>query len=145
MSRLRGFDLLLPSADPLLLNAKLGVPEDKLFPYQPSLAIGIMGVGTKTSTATTLGTDYNLLYAQVQHTILGGYVSAGGYYGLQDKLYGASVLVLEDSLRQRATFCAGDSFLSSVTSKSICTYQTLASLLTWMSSLLARPTATTAR
>jgi len=98
-----GFDLLLPSSDPLLLNAKLGVPEDKLFPYQPSLAIGIMGVGTKTSTATTLGTDYNLLYAQVQHTILGGYVSAGGYYGLQDKLYNAG----DGSGNNRAGFMGG--------------------------------------
>jgi hypothetical protein len=87
-----GFDLLLPSTDPLLLNAKLGVPEDKLFAFQPSLAVGIMGVGTKQSTGSTLGTDYNMLYAQVQHSIpgVGGYVSVGGYYGLQDKLYQAS-------------------------------------------------------
>ena len=88
-----GFDLLLPSPDPFVLNAKLGVPEDKLFPYQPSFALGIMGVGTKRSTsATNLGTDYNMLYAQVQHSIpgLGGYVSAGGYYSLQDKLFQAS-------------------------------------------------------
>ena len=84
-----GFDLLLPSSDPFLFNAKLGVPEDKLFPFQPSFAVGIQGVGTKQSTATTLGTDYNMLYAQLQHTIpsVGGYVSVGGYYGLQDKLY----------------------------------------------------------
>ena len=87
-----GFDLLLPSTDPLLLNAKLGVPEDKIFPYQPSLAFGIFGVGTKTSTATALGTDYNMLYAQAQHSIpvVGGYVSVGGYYALQDKLFQAS-------------------------------------------------------
>lgn len=100
-----GFDLLLPSTDPLLLNAKLGVPEDKLFPFQPSLAVGIMGVGTKTSTATTLGTDYNMLYAQVQHTlpVVGGYVSAGGYYALQDKLFQAS----DGSGTNRAGFMGG--------------------------------------
>jgi hypothetical protein len=87
-----GFDLLLPGSDPFLFNAKLGFPEDKLFPYQPSFAVGIQGVGTKQSTQTTLGTDYNMLYAQLQHTIpvVGGYVSVGGYYGLQDKLYQAS-------------------------------------------------------
>ena len=88
-----GFDLLLPSPDPLLLNAKLGVPEDKLFAFQPSLAVGIFGLGTKKSTsATNLGTDYNMLYAQVQHSIpgVGGYVSAGAYYALQDKLFAAS-------------------------------------------------------
>src|SRR6476646_7812932 len=59
-----GFDLLLPSNDPALFNAKLGVPEDKLFSFQPSLAVGIFGVGTKKSTATALGTDYDILYAQ---------------------------------------------------------------------------------
>src|SRR5205814_9934666 len=64
-----GFDLLLPGGDPLLLNAKLGVPEDKLFAFQPSLAFGIFGIGTKTTTATPVGTDYNMLYAQMQHTI----------------------------------------------------------------------------
>jgi hypothetical protein len=87
-----GFDMLLPASDPLLLNAKLGVPEDKLFAWQPSLAFGIFGVGTKKSTDTTLGTDYNMLYAQAQHSIpqVGGYVSVGGYYALQDKLFQAS-------------------------------------------------------
>jgi hypothetical protein len=87
-----GFDLLLPSSDPLLLNAKLGVPEDKLFAFQPSLAFGIYGVGTKQSTDTALGTDYNVLYAQVQHSIpgIGGFLSVGGYYALQDKLFQAS-------------------------------------------------------
>jgi len=100
-----GFDVLLPSSDPFLFNAKLGVPEDKLFQFQPSLAVGIMGVGTKQSTATTLGTDYNMLYAQLQHTIpgVGGYVSAGGYYGLQDKLYQAS----DGSGTNRAGFMGG--------------------------------------
>ena len=100
-----GFDLMLPSPDPLLLNAKLGVPEDKLFPYQPSLAIGIFGVGTKTSTATALGTDYNIVYAQAQHSIpaIGGYVSVGGYYALQDKLFQAS----DGSGTNRAGFMGG--------------------------------------
>src|SRR3954462_12280640 len=87
-----GFDMLLPQSDPLVLNAKLGVPEDKLFAWQPSLAFGIFGVGTKKSTDTTLGTDYNMLYAQAQHSIpqVGGYVSVGGYDALQDKLFQAS-------------------------------------------------------
>jgi hypothetical protein len=100
-----GFDLLLPSSDPFLFNAKLGVPEDKLFPFQPSFAVGIQGVGTKKSTDTELGTDYNMLYAQIQHTIpaVGGYVSVGGYYGLQEKLYQAS----DGSGTNRAGFIGG--------------------------------------
>jgi len=100
-----GFDLALPSSDPFLFNAKLGVPEDKLFPFQPSLAVGIMGVGTKKSTATTLGTDFNILYGQVQHTIpvVGGYVSVGGYYALTEELFQAS----DGSGTQRAGFMGG--------------------------------------
>jgi hypothetical protein len=101
-----GFDLLLPSQDPLLFNAKLGVPEDKLFPYQPSLAVGVFGLGTKKSKdMTNLGTDYNMLYAQVQHSIpvVGGYVSVGGYYSLQEKLFQAS----DGSGTQRAGFMGG--------------------------------------
>jgi hypothetical protein len=100
-----GFDLLLPGGDPLLLNAKLGVPEDRLFAFQPSLAVGIFGVGTKTTTATTVGTDYNMLYAQMQHTIpaVGGYLSVGGYYALQDRLFQAS----DGSGTQRAGFMGG--------------------------------------
>src|SRR3954470_1991029 len=87
-----GFDMLLPQSDPLVLNAKLGVPEDKLFAWQPSLAFGIFGAGTKKSTDSTLGTDYNILYAQAQHSIpqVGGYVSVGGYYALQEKLFQSS-------------------------------------------------------
>jgi len=100
-----GFDLLLPSTDPLLFNAKLGVPEDKLFAWQPSLAVGIYGVGTKQSTAASPGTDFNILYAQVQHSIpgVGGFVSVGGYYGLQDLLLQAS----DGSGTQRAGFIGG--------------------------------------
>jgi hypothetical protein len=99
-----GFDLLLPGSDPFLFNAKLGVPEDKLFAWQPSLAFGILGVGTKKSTDTTLGTDYNILYAQAQHSIpqMGGYVSVGGYYALQEKLFHGS-----DASTQRSGFMGG--------------------------------------
>ncbi len=100
-----GFDLLLPSTDPLLLNAKLGVPEDKLFSFQPSLAVGIFGVGTKKTTDTALGTDYDIVYAQAQHSIpvVGGFVSVGGYYALQDKLFQAS----DGSGTNRAGFMGG--------------------------------------
>jgi len=100
-----GFDLLLPGTDPLLLNAKLGVPEDRLFAFQPSLAVGVFGAGTKRSTLATAGTDYNILYGQMQHTIptVGGYVSVGGYYALQDRLFQAS----DGSGTQRAGFMGG--------------------------------------
>jgi hypothetical protein len=98
-----GFDLLLPADNPLLLNAKLGIPEDKLLKWMPSFAIGIMGVGTKGTTATQLGTDYDMLYAQAQHSLpFGGFVSVGGYYGLTPRLYTSSA-----GDEQRAGFIGG--------------------------------------
>jgi hypothetical protein len=73
-----GFDLLLPSEDPFLFNAKLGTPEDTFFPGSPSLALGIFGVGTKGD-----ATNYNILSADIQKNLpWGGYVSVGGYYGV---------------------------------------------------------------
>jgi hypothetical protein len=72
-----GFDLLLPTEAPLLLNAKLGTPEGTFFRGSPSLAAGIFGVGTKRGV-----TDFDALYAQAQKRLpWGGYVSAGAYTG----------------------------------------------------------------
>ncbi len=72
-----GFDLLLPSEHPLLLNAKLGTPEGTLFSGSPSLAVGIFGVGTSTGSTT-----YDIVYGQAQKSLpWGGYVSLGGYWG----------------------------------------------------------------
>jgi hypothetical protein len=72
-----GFDLLLPSEDPALFNAKLGTPEGTFFAGSPSLAVGIFGVGTKSD-----ATDYDIVYGQIQKNLpWGGYVSVGGYYG----------------------------------------------------------------
>src|SRR3954463_6792029 len=83
-----GFDMLLPASDPLLLNAKLGVPEDKLFAWQPSLAFGIFGAGTKKSTDTTLGTDYNILYARAHPPTprVGVSLWGGGYSAPRENL-----------------------------------------------------------
>ncbi len=96
-----GFDLLLPSPHPLLLNAKLGVPEGLFFERSPSLAVGAFGIGTKPSTAGAPGTDFDVLYAQVQETLpWGGYVSVGGYRGA-----GARILWLgSDGEERRSGF-----------------------------------------
>ncbi|HKA87673.1 MAG TPA: hypothetical protein VKE22_08415 [Haliangiales bacterium] len=73
-----GFDLLLPSEDPFLFNAKLGTPEDIFFPGSPSLSLGIFGVGTKGD-----ATNYDILHAMVQKNLpWGGYVAAGAYYAV---------------------------------------------------------------
>jgi hypothetical protein len=82
-----GFDLLLPSQDPFLFNAKAGIPEGVFFDGSPSLAAGIFGVGTKKSTDTQPGTDFDILYGQIQKNLpWGGYLSAGGYYGAGSKI-----------------------------------------------------------
>ncbi len=82
-----GFDAMLPTREPFLFNAKLGTPEDTFFKGSPSLAAGIYGIGTKMSTSTAAGTDFNILYGQVQKTLpWGGYLSGGGYYGAGSKI-----------------------------------------------------------
>jgi hypothetical protein len=82
-----GFDLFLPSPDPLQLNAKLGAPEGAFFPGSPSLAAGIYGVGTKESSEGTAGTDFNIVYAMAQKNLpWGGYLAAGGYYGAGSRI-----------------------------------------------------------
>jgi hypothetical protein len=82
-----GFDLVVPSSDPLYLNAKLGTPEDTFFSGSPSLAVGIFAVGTKGDS-----TDYDALSALVQKNLpWGGYVAVGGYYGVgSDKVWTSS-------------------------------------------------------
>jgi hypothetical protein len=73
-----GFDLLLPSQDPLFLNAKLCTPESSLFKGSPALSAGIYNLGFKKGV-----TDYNVLHLMAQKAIHGGgYVAAGLYHGL---------------------------------------------------------------
>ena len=79
-----GFDLLLPSQDPLFFNAKLCTPEGTLFGGAPAIAGGIYNVGTKSGS-----TNYNVLYLTLQKNLpkVGGYVAAGIYHGLSDTLF----------------------------------------------------------
>ena len=78
-----GFDLLLPSQDPLFLNAKLCTPESSLFNGSPAISGGIYSVGTKNDV-----TDYNVLHLMVQKSMpIGGYVAAGIYHGLSKPLF----------------------------------------------------------
>ncbi|MFL5300340.1 MAG: hypothetical protein ACJ79R_08355 [Anaeromyxobacteraceae bacterium] len=93
-----GFDLALPTNDPFLFNAKVGTVEDKLFAWQPSLAVGVFGVGTKSDV-----TNYDIVYAQAQHSLpWGGFVSVGGYYGA-----GSEVLFTGSNGVERAGFMGG--------------------------------------
>ncbi|HKE96287.1 MAG TPA: hypothetical protein VKB34_18400 [Povalibacter sp.] len=77
-----GFDLLLPSEDPLFLNAKLCTPESSLFKNSPAIGGGIYNVGTKSDV-----TDFNVLYLVVQKSLpVGGYVAGGVYHALNEFL-----------------------------------------------------------
>jgi hypothetical protein len=85
-----GFDLFYPSVDangpidvPLVLNAKVGAPEDVYFKGQPAWSFGIYGVGLEADY-----NDQNVLYANVGKTVPHiGAVSIGGYYGLNEDLF----------------------------------------------------------
>ena len=80
-----GYDLLLPSTDPVFffLNAKLCTPESSLFKGSPAISFGIYNLGFDKNI-----TDYNVVHLMVQKTLpIGGYVSAGFYHGANDVLF----------------------------------------------------------
>lgn len=72
-----GIDLLEPSDNPVLFNAKIGAPEGALFAGAPALQLGIINAGTKKDV-----TDYDIVYGVIGKTIPGvGRLSAGPYVG----------------------------------------------------------------
>ena len=85
-----GIDIMEPSTDPIMFNAKLGTPEGSLFEGSPALNIGIFNVGTDTKDAATDGdgrTDYNIIDLIVGKTLPAnlGRLHIGVYSG-NDKL-----------------------------------------------------------
>lgn len=74
---------------PLYFNAKLGVPEDAFFKFQPAIAVGSFDLGTKTSGAIL--TNNNVTYGLIAKNIWKiGRISAGYYQGNDNLLYNAS-------------------------------------------------------
>jgi hypothetical protein len=74
---------------PIYLNAKLGVPEDAFFKYQPAIAVGSFDLGT--SYAVGLQTNYNITYGLIAKNIWKlGRISAGYYQGNDNLLPNAS-------------------------------------------------------
>lgn len=55
-----GFDLLLPSQDPLFLNVKLCTPEAALFKGSPGISFGIYNAGFKKDVTDYFFLDKNL-------------------------------------------------------------------------------------
>ena len=63
---------------PILFNAKLGIPEDSLFAFQPAIAVGLYDFGVKKDVW-----DYNVTYGLLAKNIWKlGRFSFGGYKGL---------------------------------------------------------------
>ena len=85
-----GFDLLYPSIAgsdaidlPLVLNGKVGAPEDTYFKGQPGWSVGISGAGLKKGF-----NDQNVLSAMIGKTFARvGTTSVGGYYALNADLF----------------------------------------------------------
>jgi hypothetical protein len=81
-----GVDLFEPTDDPVMFNAKLGIPEEALFTYSPALAVGGFAFGTQTDEEKG-ATDYNIVYGLAAKTLpMVGRLSAGYYTGNDDLL-----------------------------------------------------------
>ncbi|HEX9191007.1 MAG TPA: hypothetical protein VF847_02850 [Candidatus Deferrimicrobiaceae bacterium] len=101
-----GFDLQYGGANtsagldghPLYFNAKVGIPEDAFFKWQPAVAFGGYNFGTKSGeldeaagSYTKTGTNANIWYGLVAKTLpVVGRFSVG-YYGLNKKASVATV------------------------------------------------------
>jgi hypothetical protein len=80
-----GYDLLLPSQDPVgfYVNGKVCTPESTLFSGSPGISFGFYNVGFKEDVTT-----YNVMHLMVQKALpIGGYVAAGVYHGLNTVLF----------------------------------------------------------
>ena len=67
---------------PIYFNAKLATPEESLFTYSPSLALGGYGIGTNWDESSAARTDQNIVYGLVAKTLpVVGRLSAGYYVG----------------------------------------------------------------
>ena len=88
-----GFDLLYPTVSsdgplnfPVLLNAKVGAPEDAWFKGSPAWSAGLFGVGFQSDV-----TNYDVLHAMLGKTVPRvGALSVGAYYGLTPALLRSS-------------------------------------------------------
>jgi hypothetical protein len=88
-----GFDLFYPTfaageavGAPVVLNGKIGAPEDVYFKGQPAWSVGFFGVGLKKGV-----NDQNALYAMFGKTFPRvGIAQIGAYHGLNAKLFRSS-------------------------------------------------------
>lgn len=74
-----GFDYLGGTDYPLFFNAKIGIPEAKLFSWSPSFSLGVFDIGTK-SGVTNLNV-FDVVFGASLPKEIGGNVYIGGYTG----------------------------------------------------------------
>jgi hypothetical protein len=88
-----GFDLLYPTISgddglnvPIVLNGKVGAPEDAYFKGQPAWSAGVFGVGFEENV-----NDANVLYFVLGKTFASiGMPTIGVYYGTNEDLFRSS-------------------------------------------------------
>jgi hypothetical protein len=83
-----GVDSFLPglASASLLVNGKIGIPENALGEGIPGLSAGIFGLGFKSGIS-----DYDILHAEIGKTFGAlGNVTVGGYYGVGLDLVGSN-------------------------------------------------------
>lgn len=79
-----GWDMILPSEDPHVVNGKLCTPESSIFSGSPAVSVGAYGMGFKKNV-----TDQNILYLMFQKTLpgVGGNLALGLYHGTNRNLF----------------------------------------------------------
>jgi hypothetical protein len=83
--------------NPAMFNAKLGTPEDSLFPFSPAIAVGIYNLGLKQVPTATPG--MNMVYGLMARTLpVVGRISAGGYHGSETALVGPNGKAANDGV-----------------------------------------------
>ncbi|WP_242392996.1 hypothetical protein [Anaeromyxobacter oryzisoli] len=70
-----GLDVIVPTRDPLSLNAKLGTPEGAMFAGSPAVAVGLYEIGVTSATAL------DVVYAVAGKRTQFGAFAVGGYVG----------------------------------------------------------------
>lgn len=76
-----GIDYLGGTDDPLFFNAKVGIPENKLFKGAPSFSLGIFNVGTRTRENRTNQDIVDVILGADLPGRIGGTLYVGGFSG----------------------------------------------------------------
>lgn len=77
-----GIDYLGGRDDPIYFNAKLGIEENKLFNYAPTMSIGILNVGTRKSGFGRTNQDIlDIVVGKTLPSAIGGKLYLGGFSG----------------------------------------------------------------